>query len=276
MQLLSSTIQLSEALMNCPLAFIAEGQRTWHAFFACLYHTFGVDLQLLLVFCAGFWLFRSVAIQGLFRSYLGLASRGSDVDSFRKNVHLQHAKLTSDCDDPNIGPRLRCPAVRAQTGGQAPDFPSACTTVILRNIPKSYTPDALLASLHEGDYFGELDFIYVPIDFKHGDRSFGFAVLNFRRSSTCLQFASEFHMADACEIMVDAEMKLKPLEVSPSRVQGYQENIRRLQKSSVLVWLTRYPAWLPRVVDGGGLTMPLKAVRSRSRRRRPSSSQDAA
>merc|ERR1719181_1582238 len=151
-------------------------------------------------------------------------------DSCRKHDSSRKPKLRHDGEDSGTGCRLRCPALRAQTAGQPPALPKACTTVVLRNIPKSCTPDVLLASLHESGYFGEIDFVYIPIDFKHGGCSLGLAVLNFRTISACLQFASEFHMVEAGDVMGDAKCK-KLLEVSPAGIQSSQENIGRLQKS---------------------------------------------
>lgn len=166
--------------------------------------------------------------------------------------------------------RPRCPAIRAQTAGLPPTLPETCTTIILWNIPTSYTADDLLAIVHECGYFAEVDFIYVPIDFKKPDSSLGFAVLNFRTSGSCSAFASEFHMARASDKMQTSKPIKKYLEVSPSKIQGFRENAKRLQKSNVLGWLARYPAWLPRVVDRGGLGVPLRALHRRSSRSRRS------
>jgi len=170
-------------------------------------------------------------------------------------------------DEKRYGPRPRCRALCAQNAGQPPDLPEACTTVVLKNIPKDCTPDALLACLHEGGYFGEIDFVYIPLDFKQGDCSMGCAILNFRNVIARGQFAAEFHMADAQDKLFDTSSP-QLLQVASAGIQGYSENAQRLQKSPVLAWLARYPEWLPRMVDGGGLAMPLKALR-RSKRCRP-------
>jgi len=170
-------------------------------------------------------------------------------------------------DEKRYGPRPRCRALCAQTAGQPPDLPDACTTVVLKNIPKDCTPDALLACLHEGGYFGQIDFVYIPLDFKQGNCSMGCAILNFRHVVARRQFTAEFHMADARDKMFDTSGP-QLLQVASAGIQGYSENAERLQKSPVLAWLAGYPEWLPRLVDGGGLAMPLKALR-RSKRCRP-------
>lgn len=311
MQLLSATVKLSEAMFDCPSSFAASGQHilrcTWDAVIAWFSSTFGADLLQVLVvhgvLCAGVWLVRSAAVQGLIQQLLSITTCDSDATCKKsaavaitsstcaaedlgwsnpsgKHGHFQkpsiNTKLRPKAEDCRIGRRVRCSALRAQTGGQPPELPKACTTVILRHIPKCHTPDVVLASLHESGYFGEIDFIYVPIDFKQGDCSLGFAILNFRETSACVQFVSEFHLADASnKIASDEPKKQLPLEVSPAQIQGFQDNVSHLQKSSVLAWLTRHPVWLPRVVDGGGLSMPLKALRSRTRPRRLPLSREA-
>jgi len=182
---------------------------------------------------------------------------------------LQRSAMKKAQDEKRYGPRPRCRALCAQNAGQPPDLPEACTTVVLKNIPKDCTPDALLACLHEGGYFGEIDFVYIPLDFKQGNCSMGCAILNFRNVIARGQFAAEFHMADARDKMFDTSSSSPQLlQVASAGIQGYSENAQRLQKSPVLAWLARYPEWLPRMVDGGGLAMPLKALR-RSKRCRP-------
>jgi hypothetical protein len=127
-----------------------------------------------------------------------------------------------------------------------------------------------LACLHEWGYFGDIDLIYVPIDFKrHPESSFGFGVLNFRTPQACSKFMAEFHLACVCDKLVDAKSK-KLFEVDQSLIQGQQVNIQRLLKSPVLANLKRYPAWLPRVIDAGGLSTPLEAKRTKNSARRQS------
>jgi len=190
----------------------------------------------------------------------------AEPEVLRSSHHLQRSAKKAQ-DEKRYGPRPRCRALCAQNAGQPPDLPEACTTVVLKNIPKDCTPDALLACLHEGGYFGEIDFVYIPLDFKQGDCSMGCAILNFRNVIARGQFAAEFHMADAQDKLFDTSSP-QLLQVASAGIQGYSENAQRLQKSPVLAWLARYPEWLPRMVDGGGLAMPLKALR-RSKRCRP-------
>lgn len=287
MQILSTIAQLPETMYNCQLSYAVEGPQVlrcaWDAVVAWLSTNFGADMILLIVFCVGFWLFRFGGIHCLMWSFIRSTENHGEVvsktllevegpDVCRKHSCLQTSPKSKKAthkskDGEGYGPRPRCPALRAQNAGQPLDLPEACTTVVLKNLPKSVTPDALLATLHECGYFGEIDFVYIPLDFKQGDRSVGMAILNFRNIAARLQFASEFHhMVDGCEKLFETKTS-RLFEVSPAGVQGSTENIQRLQKSSVLSWLARYPMWLPRVVDGGGLAMPLKAMRRNSRAR---------
>lgn len=257
---------------------VIDFQHMWSTTVAWLSNTAGLDLVLFVVFVAH--------LAAVFRfvtgaSFIPSSARTSNIDAkIPKEVCCADSAMCSEESPqrtmvkPDGADRLcrpRCPAIRAQSAGLPPTLPETCTTLILRNVPASYTPDALLAIVHEEGYFGEVDFIYVPIDFKKPDCSLGFAVLNFRTSSACSMFASDFHMASACEKMQTSKAIKKYLEVSPSKIQGFRENAKRLQKSNVLAWLARYPAWLPRVVDRGGLGVPLKGVHRSSRAKRPSS-----
>lgn len=275
MQLLSATLQLFNSFVTCSTSINAGGQHVAH----CAYDAvatwftsiFTADLFLFCTFCAGFLIFRSLTIQGWIATVLGGPFQPSSIDKIPdtgRNADGGSVQSATSCafSSYEIEQRPRCPALRAQTGGQPPELGQASTTVILSHIPRSCTPDALLASLHDNGYFGEIDFVYVPIDFKRGDCSLGFALLNFRLSNVCLQFATEFHMAQVSDLLVDADTT-KLLEVAPAKIQGAQENIRHLQKSRVLTWLTPYAVWLPRLIDAGGLAVPLKATSGSARSR---------
>lgn len=295
MQLFSfnpATLQLREAVLDCQLSLSTEGQHVLRcigdAVVAWISNVITTDFLLLATFCAGFCLFRTISTQHLLQRIAGKFSISSDKACQQKISHSEtistsavHESITDSkkCSEPrrrhghDYGHRRpRSCTLEAQTAGQKPELPQECTTVVLWHIPKTASPDDLLADLHESGYFGEIDFIYVPFDFKHGGRSLGFAMLNFHRSAVCLQFASEFHLAGACDKLTHGSAR-KLLEVSPAGNQGLQENVRRLQKSHVISHLICHPTWLPRVVDRGGLTMPLKARRRRSRSQRLMSSE---
>lgn len=262
-------MQQRESMFDSLNYFSAETQYVLPRVLAWINNTFVLDIYLLTLFCAGFCIFRATFVRDTIAALIWSAGtvekRISDAKGMSDVCASNFDKDASAACD--FGPRRRSRAIRAQTAGQPPELPEACTTVVLKNIPTSYTPDALLAALHECGYFGAIDFIYVPIDFKLKDRGIGFAIVNFISTSSCLKFAAEFHLTSASHHFTDAK-KGKILAVSATLIQGSKANIRHLLQSPVPAFLAAHPAWLPRVVDRGGLAMPLKAMRSAPRPRR--------
>lgn len=257
MQSFSDILPLRDAVLDC-----LHGQIVFTEVFQGLANSMSGEIALVAIFCAGFMLFRATFV----RKFASLLIR------HRGDSKVLAKKLDAEFDVPQDAEftRPRCATLCAQTAGQPPPWPHASTTAILQHIPKSLTPDELLASLHEEGYFGTIDFLYVPIDFKRSDRSLGFAILNFDNFSACSQFAAEYHMVSPAEKFPDhCKLKNKQLlEVSPAQIQGCQENIQHLRKSPVLSWLSPKPMWLPRFVDRGGMATPLRASASPSRPRR--------
>jgi len=152
-------------------------------------------------------------------------------------------------------------------------LPFGSTTAMLRNIPNKYTRDGLVERLHEAGYRGELDFIYLPIDFKN-KCGVGYAFLNFRTPEACARFGGEYHLCNSRDKLPGYNSK-KVCEVSAARFQGCDENVRRLQASSVMAELIANPEWLPKLLDENGedVDFPLtdmsnEAAQSRSARGR--------
>lgn len=263
MQFFSDILQHWESTLNRLVYFGDDVRHVLPRVFAWLSSSIQSDLLLIVLFGIGFCLFRAAFVQDLITSFIC-----RDAAKSISNVSTSHVESDKDfVYEADIRPR--CPVLVAQTAGQPPDMPETCMTVILKNIPTTYTPDRLLAALHECGYFGDIDFVYVPVDFKRRDRGLGFAVVNFNSFSACLKFSAEFHLANICDKLSDEDVP-QVLEVAAALVQGSQANIRHLQKSPVPAWLAKYPAWRPQVVNGG-LAMPLKAKPSssdRPRRRR--------
>jgi len=141
-------------------------------------------------------------------------------------------------------------AVRPSCAPAAPVLSSNCTTVMLRNIPNKYNRDMLSDLLRTYGYGMDVDFVYMPIDFRN-KCNVGYAFLNFRTASACKRFAAEFHMQNSAEKLPGFKSK-KVCEVSEARCQGRQENVRRLQASQVMVQLLEKPEWLPLLFSADG------------------------
>lgn len=151
------------------------------------------------------------------------------------------------------------------------------TTAMLRNIPNKYTQNGVVERLHMSGFKGDLDFIYLPIDFKN-KCNVGYAFVNFRTAEACARFASEYHHCNSREKLPGYNSK-KICEVSEARFQGRAENIRRLQASSVMAELVANPEWLPKLFNENGeeqdfpivdtsKEMPSRGTRGRQHRRK--------
>jgi len=144
--------------------------------------------------------------------------------------------------------RLRKPLAKKDSDSLI--LPRGTTTAMLRNIPNKYTQLGLISRLYEDGFRGELDFIYLPIDFKN-KCNVGYAFVNFRTAEACAHFAAEYHGSNSREKLPGYNSK-KICEVSAARYQGCEENVRRLQASSVMSELIATPEWLPKLFDATG------------------------
>lgn len=103
------------------------------------------------------------------------------------------------------------------------------TTMMVRNIPTSFTRAMLADKLDEGGFHGRYDFVYLPID--HSTNiGFGYAFVNFTSPNGARLFKNAFHgYADW------ASSSDKACEVVWSQAhQGLQEHIDRLRNSPVM------------------------------------------
>jgi len=67
--------------------------------------------------------------------------------------------------------------------------PDTRTTVMLRNLPSSFTRASLLETLGEKGFHGSVDFVYVPVDFASG-ACLGYAFANFIDHPTAMMALS--------------------------------------------------------------------------------------
>jgi len=136
------------------------------------------------------------------------------------------------------------------------DMSGTETTVMLRNIPNKFMPDALAKQLSH-EWKGMFDFIYLPIDFKN-KCNVGYGFVNFRTAELCSTFVQSFNGVEVRKCLPGFNSR-KVVEVTPARVQGLQDNVRRLRNSPVMTQLMDNPDWLPLLFDDDGESLPFPA-----------------
>jgi len=130
---------------------------------------------------------------------------------------------------------------------------AAITTVMFRNIPNKYTREMLVKQLEE-DMRGQFDFVYLPIDFKN-KCNVGYAFINFRTVDACDSFVNRFNGMEVRKCLPGLNSR-KVTEVTPARVQGFDENVQRLRNSPVMRELLHKPEWMPLIFGHDGEKVP--------------------
>mmetsp|Transcript_34964 Transcript_34964/g.61846 ORF Transcript_34964/g.61846 Transcript_34964/m.61846 type:complete len:289 (+) Transcript_34964:1-867(+) len=169
-------------------------------------------------------------------------------------------------------------AEKKELKGDITDTPSIYTTVMLRNIPNKYTREMLVNQLSV-EFKGLFDFMYLPIDFKN-KCNVGYGFINFRTTDACDEFVRQFHNVDVRKCLPGLNSK-KVVEVTPARVQGLIENVRRLRNSPVMNQLQDHPEWMPLLFNEDGVEepfpnpdQPLPPVKPRGRAREGKKGED--
>lgn len=133
------------------------------------------------------------------------------------------------------------------------------TTVMLRNIPNSYTSAAVLELLDSHSFMGRYDFVYLPMDFQKGV-NLGYAFVNFLHHTDGLRFAEVFQDFASWTCQSD-----KSGDVSWAQPnQGWQAHVERYRNSPVM-----HPsvpdAFKPMVFQGGhraAFPAPTRAIKA--------------
>jgi len=139
------------------------------------------------------------------------------------------------------------------SGAEGAVSPVGFTTVMLRNIPNKYTREMLVKQLSV-DFRGRFDFVYLPIDFKNRC-NVGYGFINFRTTEDCEDFVNRFNGVDVRKCLPGLNSR-KVAEVTPARVQGLEENVRRLRNGPVMNELVHHPEWMPLLLDEEGEEKP--------------------
>lgn len=101
------------------------------------------------------------------------------------------------------------------------------TSVVLTNIPTTYTRDMVISLLDKRGFTGLYDFLYLPIDQSSND-NLGYLVINFVSCELCSKFVGMYHgsLAQSCF----PGMRTGQLcEVRTAAVQGKQANYDRVR-----------------------------------------------
>lgn len=198
--------------------------------------------------------------------------RKKDRDGFEEKASAGAASLTQKQEKATI-PQVKAGDLSA--AGEANQAAFAAeeeyTTVMLRNIPNKYTREMLVKQLCV-DFNGLFDFMYLPIDFKN-KCNVGYGFINFRTQDATEYFVKCFHGVDVRKCLPGLNSK-KIVEVTPARVQGLGENVRRLRNSPVMNQLADHPEWMPLLFNDDGIEepfpspdQPLPPVKPRGRAR---------
>lgn len=186
------------------------------------------------------------AVEKLFRSQHQPATTSQQSPGLKKLRNKEEIKEVSDSASTS--------APEDQVQGTAPPLgPIDFTTVMLRNIPNKYTRDMLVKRLNE-DFLGQYDFVYLPIDFNN-KCNVGYGFINFTSTNACELFVNMFHNVDVRKCLPGLNSR-KIAEVGPARVQGLEENLRRLKVSPVMSELLNHPDWMPLLLDENGKDRP--------------------
>lgn len=102
-----------------------------------------------------------------------------------------------------------------------------CTTLMIKNVPRAYTEDALLLELETIVGKGTFDFFYMPWDTKR-QSNFGCAFVNFLSPADALRCVSAFSTRKWCFVSTS-----KTCSVVPAHVQGLENNLEHYRDRAV-------------------------------------------
>lgn len=104
------------------------------------------------------------------------------------------------------------------------------TTVMIRQVPRTFTQRQLLEEASARGFGDVLDFAYLPFDLRKGARRCGYGFLNFIAAEYAVAFRDSF---DGTYIDRRSREKGRPLRVHPAEVQGYEANHEHFSNTRV-------------------------------------------
>ena len=166
-------------------------------------------------------------------------------------------------------PRDNCviPAMPcSESSGTGPAFSAEMcgqTSMVLRNIPKSFTRSMLCDLLEEHRCLEEVDFLYLPIRHRDG-RCLGYAFINFTTSAAALSFRGHFHHMElpcslgSCPEGTSLRAGAGPAVVlvvhANTQMQNLEELLAKYTDSPILH--PRVPEWLKPILLENGRQVP--------------------
>lgn len=157
------------------------------------------------------------------------------------------------------GPAFACAGPIGGMGGsrgskgpkRREDDDASYTTVMLRNIPNKYTQKMLIDQLHKTGFQGQIDYLYLPIDFSNRCNC-GYCFINFRMPAARQQFTQKFDGIQVQQCLPGFN-SYKVCNVTRAKWQGREENVRRLRSGpELMAQLSLHPEWLPLLLDDMG------------------------
>lgn len=110
-----------------------------------------------------------------------------------------------------------------------PEIPDDATTLMIRNVPRCFTRDTLMAVLDRLGFKGKYDFIYLPIHFS-SDAGFGYAFVNLVDPSVVGPFTARIHGFSDWGVESDLVAEV----AWSSKLQGLDHHIERYRNSPVM------------------------------------------
>eukprot|EP00931_Biecheleriopsis_adriatica_P054446 TRINITY_DN32040_c0_g1_i1.p1 TRINITY_DN32040_c0_g1~~TRINITY_DN32040_c0_g1_i1.p1 ORF type:complete len:430 (-),score=92.61 TRINITY_DN32040_c0_g1_i1:49-1338(-) len=178
----------------------------------------------------------------------GAIMRGTSGSSTSRSASTSLSSISTAATSPALANERRSTAEKASSLTSR-----AVTTVMLKNVPNKYSRSMLLEELNK-HFKGLFDFLYLPIDFKNGC-NIGYCFINWRTHEACGKFIAAFDGKDVNECLPGLQSK-KVVEIRPARVQGLEENVKRLRNSPVMTELLEHPDWMPLLLDDDGQELP--------------------
>jgi len=104
------------------------------------------------------------------------------------------------------------------------------STVMMRNVPRNLSRERLLRILHEAGFLGEIDFLYLPVDFKSG-LVVGYAFVNLTSPSAATRFKQRLNRFRQWSVRTSLVCNTS---WARDEQQGLAANVERYRNSSVM------------------------------------------